>query len=41
MSNYIITKHLEFFKKIGNYNYCDLEDMVLSNTIAIDTETTD
>lgn len=39
MSNYIITKHPEFFKKIGNYNYCDLENMILPNTIAIDTET--
>jgi len=38
--NYIITKHPEFFDKIGEYNYCNLEDMILPNKIAIDTETT-
>jgi len=38
--NYIITKHKEFFDNIGEYNYCDLEDMILPETIAIDTETT-
>lgn len=40
MSNYIITKNPEFFEKIGNYNYCNLEDMILPETISIDTETT-
>lgn len=38
--NYIITKNKDFFTNIGNYNYCNLEDMVLPETIAIDTETT-
>jgi len=38
--NYIITKNPEFFKKIGEYNYCNLEDMILPDTIACDTETT-
>lgn len=38
--NYIITNNKDFFEKIGNYNYCRLEDMVLPQNIAIDTETT-
>ena len=38
--NYIITKHPEFFDKIGVYNFCNLEDMLLPETVAIDTETT-
>ena len=38
--NYIITKNPQFFKKIGVYNFCNLEDMILPDTIAIDTETT-
>jgi DNA polymerase I-like protein with 3'-5' exonuclease and polymerase domains len=38
--NYIITKHPEFFDKIGKYNFCELEDMILPETLAIDTETT-
>lgn len=38
--NYIITNNRDFFEKIGNYNYCRLEDMVLPQNIAIDTETT-
>ena len=38
--NYIITNNREFFEKIGNYNYCNLEDMVLPQNIAVDTETT-
>lgn len=38
--NYIITKHPEYFKRIGKYNYCSLADMVLPEKIAIDTETT-
>jgi DNA polymerase-1 len=37
--NYIITKHPEFFFKIGKYNFCNLEDMVLPDKISIDTET--
>ena len=40
MPNYIITKDLAFFQKIGDYNYCNLEDMILPDTIALDTETT-
>lgn len=38
--NYIITKNPQFFKKIGVYDYCNLEDMILPDTISIDTETT-
>jgi len=38
--NYIITNNKEFFEKIGQYNYCKLEDMILPKTIAVDTETT-
>jgi DNA polymerase I-like protein with 3'-5' exonuclease and polymerase domains len=38
--NYIITKHPEYFEKIGVYNYCSLEEMVLKETLALDTETT-
>ena len=38
--NYIITNNRSFFEKIGNYNYCSLEDMVLPDIIAVDTETT-
>ncbi len=38
--NYIITKNPDFFKKIGNYNFCNLSDMVLPNKIALDKETT-
>ena len=39
--NYIITKNQEFFNKIGKYNFCDLEAlMLLPNKIAVDTETT-
>lgn len=40
MANYIITKNPDFFKKIGDYLFCSLEDMILPNKIAIDTETT-
>lgn len=40
MPNYIITKNKEFFQKIGTYNYCNLEDMILPDTIAYDSETT-
>jgi len=38
--NYIITKNPKFFDKIGVYNFCNLEDMILPNKLAIDTETT-
>lgn len=38
--NYIITKNPAYFQKIGSYNYCSLEDMVLPDKIAFDTETT-
>ena len=40
MANYIVTKHPDYFKRIGNYNYCNLDQMILPETIAIDTETT-
>jgi len=38
--NYIICKNKKPFEAIGKYNYCTLEDMVLPDTISIDTETT-
>ncbi len=38
--NYIITKNKQYFEKIGNYNYCSLEEMILPETLALDTETT-
>jgi ribonuclease D len=38
--NYIITKDRQVFEKVGNYNYCNLEDMLLPGKIAVDTETT-
>ena len=40
--NYIITNNKSFFEKIGDYNYCNLDDMVLPKNqgLAIDTETT-
>lgn len=38
--NYIITKNPSYFEKIGEYNFCSLEDMILPKKIAIDTETT-
>lgn len=38
--NYIITKNPLYFSKIGQYNFCNLEDMILPKKIAIDTETT-
>ena len=40
MANYIITKNPEFFNKIGKYNFCNLEDMILPKKIAFDSETT-
>ena len=38
--NYIICKDRSQFEKIGSYNYCNLEDMVLPEIIAYDSETT-
>ena len=39
--NYIITKHPEFFKKTGQYNFCSLEKLAtLPNEVAFDSETT-
>lgn len=38
--DYIICKNKEQFNKIGEYNYCSLEDMILPDVIAVDTETT-
>lgn len=38
--NYIVTKNREHFEKIGEYQYCSLQDMVLPKYIAVDTETT-
>lgn len=38
--NYIITKNKKFFEEIGTYNYCNLENMLLPEIIALDTETT-
>lgn len=38
--NYIITKDPDYFEKIGDYNFCSLEEMVLKETLALDTETT-
>lgn len=39
MANYIITRNKQAFEKVGKYLYCDLEDMILPDTIACDTET--
>jgi DNA polymerase I-like protein with 3'-5' exonuclease and polymerase domains len=38
--NYIITNRPEYFKKIGNYNYCSISDVKLGDRVAVDTETT-
>lgn len=38
--NYIITKNPQFFEKIGEYNFCNLEDMALPDQISVDSETT-
>jgi hypothetical protein len=41
MANYIITKHPEFFDKVGTYNFCSLEKLSeLPDEIAFDSETT-
>ena len=36
--DYIVCKHREQFEKIGEYNYCSIEEMILPHMIAIDTE---
>lgn len=38
--DYIITNNQDFFKKIGDYNYCKLKDLDLPDIVAVDTETT-
>ena len=38
--SWIVTRNKEFFENIGNYNYCSLEDMILPDRIAYDSETT-
>lgn len=41
MSSYIITKNPEYFRKLGDYNFCSLSVLEdLPQTIAFDTETT-
>lgn len=41
MANYIITKTPEYFKNIGDYNFCDISVLKnLPRVIAVDTETT-
>jgi DNA polymerase-1 len=40
MANYIVTNNKHLFEDLGNYNYCTLEEMVLPDFIAVDTETT-
>lgn len=40
MANYIICKDKKPFQEIGDYNYCNLDDMILPDTIAYDSETT-
>jgi len=38
--NYIICKNPTPFISLGEYNYCELEDMILPDIISIDSETT-
>jgi DNA polymerase I-like protein with 3'-5' exonuclease and polymerase domains len=38
--NYIITRNKEYYQRIGEYNYCDLDDMILPDTISVDSEDT-
>jgi len=38
--NYIITKNIPYYIKIGNYNFCSLEDIELPEVLAVDSETT-
>jgi len=37
--DYIVCKDRTPFEKIGEYNYCNIEDMILPETIAFDSET--
>lgn len=37
---WIVTKRKEYFQAIGDYNYCNLSDMILPRKIAYDSETT-
>lgn len=39
MAEYIITKNKSFFEKIGEYQYCQLDDMILPEMLACDSET--
>jgi ribonuclease D len=38
--NYIVTNRKDYFKRIGEYNYCSLEEVLLPAKVAVDTETT-
>ena len=38
--NWIITKNKSYFKKVGEYNFCELSDMILPEIISVDSETT-
>jgi len=38
--NYIVAREREPFQKLGDYNYCTLEEMILPDILAFDTETT-
>lgn len=38
--NYIVTKNKFYFQKIGNYNYCLIDELDLPDIIAFDSETT-
>lgn len=40
MANYIITNRQEYFEKIGIYNYCSIQDIILPKKVAVDSETT-
>lgn len=37
--NYIVTKNPDYYKSIGNYNYCLIEDVILPNVLSFDSET--
>ena len=37
--NYIVTNKQEYFQKIGDYNYCNPEDIILPYIIGVDSET--
>ena len=39
--NYIITKNEKYFISLGEFNFCNLENMLLTEIIAVDTETTE